>query len=88
MIYLDCVRIPLERIENVGRDLEYFGIWNHGVVGTRNIEVALVKLSHAALGHRWLVAAIHLSDLVSLEVLDARIHGEPSCKRNGEIVAQ
>lgn len=88
MIYLDRVRVPLERVKDIGCDLEDFGIRNHGVVGACNVEIALVELPHAALGHGRLVAAVHLGNLVALEALHTRVHGEPSCERDSKIVAQ
>jgi hypothetical protein len=32
-------------------DTQNFGIWDHGIVGTGDIEIALVKFAHAALGN-------------------------------------
>jgi hypothetical protein len=88
VVDLDCVRVPVKRIENLGSDLEDFGIGDHGVVGARDVEVALVELSHAALGHSRLITAVDLGDLVALEALHTWVHGEPSCKRDSEIVTQ
>jgi hypothetical protein len=88
VIYLDRVRVPVKRIEDVGSDLEDFCIGDHGIVRARDVEIALIELSHATLGHRRLVTAVDLGDLVALEALHTRIHGEPSCKRDGEIVTQ
>jgi hypothetical protein len=88
VVYLDRVRVPVERVKNVGCDLEDFGIGDHGVVGACDVEIALVELSHAAFGHSRLVTAVDLGDLVALEALHTRVHGKPPCKRDGEIVTQ
>lgn len=88
MVDLDRICVPLERVKDVGCNLKHLGIGDHGIVRACNVKIALVKLSHAALGHGRLVAAVHLGNLVSLEALHTGVHGEPSCEGNSQVVAQ
>jgi hypothetical protein len=87
VVDLDCVSIPVQGIKDIGRNLEHFGIGNHGIVRASNVKITLVKLPHAALGHGRLVAAVHLGNLVTLEALHTRVHGEPACKRDSQVIA-
>lgn len=88
VVDLDCIGLPAESVKNVGGNLEDFGIGDHSVVGACDVDVALIELAHAALGHGGLVAAVHLCDLVALEALHARVHGKPSGERDCQVVAQ
>jgi hypothetical protein len=88
VVDLNRVRVPLEGVEHVGRNLEDLGVRNHSVVGASNVEIALVEFPHATFGHCRLVATIHLGDLVAFEALHTRVHGEPTRERDSKIVTQ
>jgi hypothetical protein len=88
VVHLDSVRLPAQALEHIVDNLEDLGVGNHGVVGTRDIEIALVEFPHAALCHGGLVTAVDLCDLVALEVLHAGVHGEVAGQRDCQVVAQ
>ena len=58
------------------------------IVGSGNVEIALVEFPHAPLGHGGLVAPVHFGDVVALYGLNGRVHGEPSCEWYGKVVAE
>lgn len=60
----------IELSEDGVNDLEDLSIWEHGVVGPCNIEIALVEFSVSSLGHVWLISSVDLGDLVPLDILD------------------
>ncbi len=57
-------------------------IWQHGIIGACNVEVALVELSEPALVHRGLVSTVHLRDVEPLYLVDSfqsHVPGERHC---------
>lgn len=89
MVELDSVfALPTQLVKDLACDSQNLSVGNHRVVGTGNVEVALVELAHAALCHGGLVAAVDLCDVIALDVLDGSVHGEPSGEGDGQIVTQ
>jgi len=89
VVQLDCVfALPAQLVEDFTCDSQNLSIGDHRIVGTGNVEIALVELAHAALGHGGLVTAVDLCDVVALDVLDGSVHGEPSGEGDGQVVTQ
>lgn len=51
--------VPPQRLEDLHDDFDDLGIGRHGIVSAGNVEIALVELPHAALGHSRLAAEHH-----------------------------
>lgn len=54
---------------------------------TGNVEIALIKLSIAPLGHHWLVAAVHTGNVVALDLSNA-VLCHKARERHREIIPQ
>lgn len=81
--------LPIGRSDKIdlrghGDDL---GVRHHRGVTACNVVVALIKLPVPASGGLRLVAAVHLGDVVALDVAH-RAHRQEARKRHGEVVAQ
>lgn len=88
MIYFDGVGPQIQAIQHLRGDPQDFRVRKHGIVDTCNIEIALIKLPHAALGHCRLVTAIYFGDVVTFDGLDRRVHSKPASKGDSEIITE
>ncbi|KAI3488264.1 hypothetical protein L1887_47803 [Cichorium endivia] len=89
VVDLDGEALDAEGVERLDEDAEHLGVGNHGVVDAGDVDVALVELAEAALGHGGLVATVDLGDVVALDVaVLGGVHGDEAGKGHGEIVAQ
>ncbi|KAI6766463.1 hypothetical protein HG531_011685 [Fusarium graminearum] len=80
--------VPAKPLKDFCDDAENLGVGQHGVVGSSNVEIALVEFSHTALGHGGLISTVDLGNVVSLDVLDLLVHGEEAGEGDGQVISQ
>lgn len=68
MVDLNNVRTSKIKVsEYLIDDFDDFGIWKHGVIGSGDIEVALVELPKPSFGHFGLIASVDFGDMVPFD---------------------
>lgn len=80
MVNLHHKLIHAHSLQYLLHDGQNFGIRNHKIVLSRNVEIALVKLSKSAFVHGGLVPSINLPDMESLNLLNISIISHESCE--------
>lgn len=71
VVDLEHERTELKVRDDVDDYVEHFCIRNHRRVSACNVEITLVELSEATLGHLRLVASVNFSYVEALDVLDS-----------------
>lgn len=86
MVDLNNEVLDVQSLQNLLHNRNDFGIWNHRIILSSDIQITLVKLSESSFSHDRLVPPVYLADVESFNFLYVRIVCHESSKWNSQVV--